>query len=214
MITDASLVDLDNLANRLLVTHRLILEEAVRPESAKDSLRYRLALVSLRCALALCIADPPASNSAFNVSYAAANHAVKVALDPVIIIVMTLYSRSWRLASADLVALATSTSARFGGRHLPICAKESLHYRLCLMLMIWSSSRARNRSPSPVVCGFFGRIAAHRPMRRRNHDSRLRRIPKTNLRAFLASTPKACNFKNAQSAKNRGLGSLFSDGQT
>jgi hypothetical protein len=38
MVPDPSLVDLNDLAHRLLVTHRLllILEEAVKPESAKD----------------------------------------------------------------------------------------------------------------------------------------------------------------------------------
>jgi hypothetical protein len=56
-------------------------------------------------------------------------------------------------------------------------------YQLMALLMI-CSSRARNRSPSPVVCGFLGRIAALRSMRRPNHDSRSKGIPKTKFASF------------------------------
>jgi hypothetical protein len=61
----------------------------------------------------------------------------------------------------------------------------------------------RNRSPSPVVCGFFGRIATSAPMRRRNHDSRLRGIPKTNLQASVASTLESLQSQKRSIRKNR-----------
>ena len=69
-------------------------------------------------------------------------------------------------------------------RSSPSCWRAT---NACLMLMIWSS-RARNTSPSPVVCGFFGRIAALCPMRRRNQ---LAISQKTNLQAFVASIPES-----------------------
>jgi hypothetical protein len=42
MIPNLDFIDLDDLAHRLLVTHRFpfCLEEAINPESAKDSARY------------------------------------------------------------------------------------------------------------------------------------------------------------------------------
>jgi hypothetical protein len=46
MIPNPGFVDLDRLVHRLLVTHRggsFILDEAVNPESAKESVRYHIA---------------------------------------------------------------------------------------------------------------------------------------------------------------------------
>jgi len=67
----------------------------------------------------------------------------------------------------------------------------------CFRLMIWSSL-ARNRSPSPVVSGFFGRIV---PLRCDHGitaaDSKESR--KRNRKLPRLSTPKACNLKTASS---------------
>jgi hypothetical protein len=56
---------------------------------------------------------------------------------------------------------------------------------------------------APGVCGFFGRIAALWPMRRRNHDSRSKGIPKTNLQAFVASTPESLQSQKRSIRQNR-----------
>ncbi len=71
----------------------------------------------------------------------------------------------------------------------------------CLMLMI-RSSLAQNRSPSLVVLRLLRSHRCPPPMRRRNHNSRLKGIPKNQFASFRGfQPPKACNLKNAQSAK-------------
>src|SRR6478672_10403425 len=66
------------------------------------------------------------------------------------------------------------------GRPFPLCSGDLWSIQAqsirpasctnsCFGLMIWSSL-ARNRSPSPVVSDFFGRIVALHPLRQRNHD--------------------------------------------
>src|SRR5215210_8578448 len=66
--------------------------------------------------------------------------------------------------------------------------------------MIWSS-RARNRSPTPVVSCFFGRIVPSDAAQ--NHGSSKTGIPKTNLQASAPADPETLQSQNNLLAENR-----------
>ncbi len=70
----------------------------------------------------------------------------------------------------------------------------------CCMLMIWSS-RARNRSPSPVVSCFFGRIV---PSDAATESLvRARREFEMQIARFRAFSPETLQSQNRSYAKNR-----------
>jgi hypothetical protein len=62
-------------------------------------------------------------------------------------------------------------------------------------------ARARGKSPSPVVVGFFGRIVPSDATT--ESDTRFAQIPKMKIASFRGFAPRKCNLQTSFGARNR-----------